>query len=73
MTTIHNLDTVRYMIPIPSAPQAPETVKAPPMAVAKALALIVLAVAVVGAGVLAGVVFLAFPPPAPTVVVQPAA
>jgi hypothetical protein len=74
MTTIHDLDTVRYMIPRPSVlsagPETPEVVAAP-LAVVKALALVVLAVAVIGAGVVAGVAFLAFPPPAPNVVVQP--
>ena len=63
MTTIHHLETVRL--------QSPEVVKAPPLAVAKALTLIVLAVAFIIAGIAAGVVLLAVAPPAPNVVVQP--
>ena len=70
MTTIHDVPTMRYAIPrvVPSAEQSAAV---DPNSFLKALALVVVAVGVIGAAIVAAAAFLLFPPPAHTTVVRP--
>ena len=64
MTTIHDVPTMRYAIP-------PQIAEPEPRSFLKALALVILAVLVIGAAIVAATAFLVFPPPAHTTVVRP--
>ena len=75
MTTIHDVQTMRYAIPRlrTDSPAPDHTVAAEPRSFLKALALVIFAVGVIGAAIVAVTAFLVFPPPAHTTVVRPAA
>ena len=73
MTSIHDVATMAYPIPrlVADTPAPEPTLDAESRSFLKALALVVLAVGVIGAAIVVATAFLVFPPPAHTMVVRP--